>query len=63
MKNEEVSFTQVLDNIEMRDSNDTSRKINPLKMAEDAILIDNSQISLEEQNILIFSQIDKILKK
>ncbi|MEJ6749128.1 MAG: (d)CMP kinase [Flavobacteriales bacterium] len=63
LKNEEVSFTQVLDNIEMRDSNDTSRKINPLKMAEDAILIDNSQISLEEQNILIFSQIDKILKK
>jgi len=63
LKNEEVSFTQVLDNIAMRDSNDTSRKINPLKMAEDAILIDNSQISLEEQNILIFSQIDKILKK
>ena len=63
LKNEEVSFTQVLNNIEMRDSNDTSRKINPLKMAEDAILIDNSQISLEEQNILIFSQIDKILKK
>jgi cytidylate kinase len=62
-KNIEVSFTQVLDNIEMRDNNDTSRKINPLKMAEDAILIDNSQISLEEQNILIFSQIDKILKK
>jgi cytidylate kinase len=63
LKNEEVSFTQVLNNIEMRDSNDTSRKINPLKMAEDAILIDNSQISLEEQNILIFSRIDKILKK
>jgi cytidylate kinase len=63
LKNEEVSFTQVLNNIEMRDSNDTSRKINPLKMAEDAILIDNSQISLEEQRILIFSHIDKILKK
>ena len=62
-KNVEVSFTQVLDNIEMRDSNDTSRKINPLKMAEDAILIDNSQISLEEQSILIFSHIDKILIK
>lgn len=63
LKNVEVSFTQVLDNIEMRDSNDTSRKINPLKMAEDAILIDNSQISLEEQSILIFSHIDKILIK
>ena len=63
LKNEEVSFTQVLNNIEMRDSNDTSRKINPLKMAEDAILIDNSQIYLEEQSILIFSHIDKILKK
>ena len=63
LKNIEVSFTQVLDNIEMRDSNDTSRKINPLKIAEDAILIDNSQISLEEQSILIFSHIDKILIK
>jgi len=63
LKNEDVSFVKVLENIEMRDSNDTSRKINPLKKAKDAILIDNSAISLEEQNVLIFSQIDKILKK
>ena len=46
----------------MRDDNDIKRKMNPLRMAKDAIKIDNSNISLEDQNDFIFSHIDKILK-
>ena len=47
----------------MRDENDVNRKINPLKKAEDAILIDNSDISLADQNDFIFSIIDKTFKE
>ena len=59
---EKVSFNKVLENLKMRDENDVNRKINPLKKADDAILIDNSNISLADQNDFIFSIIDKNLK-
>ena len=45
----------------MRDENDTSRETNPLRMAEDAILIDNSDKSLDQQNNFVFSKIEKVL--
>mgnify|MGYP001158395692 CR=1 FL=1 len=59
---EKVSFDKVLENLKMRDENDVNRKINPLKKADDAVLIDNSDISLADQNNFIFSIIDKNLK-
>lgn len=59
---EKLSFDKVLENLKMRDDHDVNRKINPLKKAEDAILIDNSDISLLEQNDVIFSIIDKTFK-
>lgn len=59
---EKVSFEKVLENLKMRDKNDINRKINPLKKAEDAVLIDNSDISLADQNDFIFSIIDKMFK-
>ena len=62
MNSKDVSFDQVLNNLTMRDENDTRREINPLKMAEDAILIDNSDKSLEQQNNFVFSEIEKALK-
>ena len=61
MNSKDVSFDQILNNLKMRDENDTSRETNPLRMAEDAILIDNSDKSLEQQNIFVFSEIEKVL--
>ncbi len=63
MNSKDVSFDQILNNLKMRDENDTSRETNPLRMAEDAILIDNSDKSLEQQNIFVFSEIEKVLNK
>ena len=54
-----VSFNEVSENLKMRDENDINRKVNPLIMSKDAVLINNSDISLEKQNRLIFSIIDK----
>ena len=62
-KGEEVTFEQVLDNLTLRDDHDTKRKINPLIQADDAILIDNSDLSIEKQNDLIDDLITNILSE
>ena len=44
----DAAYDTVLAEMEERDKNDSSRAIAPLKAAEDAVLIDNSALSLEE---------------
>ena len=48
-----ISLDTILENINQRDHNDMKRKINPLVMAKDAILIDNSFLSIRDQNIRV----------
>jgi CMP/dCMP kinase len=48
-RGDNVSFDQVLANIEKRDHIDQNREISPLKKAEDALVLDNSFLSREEQ--------------
>ena len=48
-KNEAVTYEEVLANVEERDKLDTTREDSPLVMAEDAIEIDNSYLTREEQ--------------
>ena len=52
-RGEDVSFNKILKNLNDRDAHDVNRKINPLLQAKDAILINNSDLSIECQNILI----------
>jgi len=54
-----VSFQEVLDNLKQRDEADSSRELNPLRVAKDAIVIDNSEKTEKEQNILIFDIVKK----
>jgi len=53
IKGEKVTFEDVLGNLTLRDDHDTNREINPLVQAKDAILIDNSELSIQKQNALI----------
>ena len=46
---ENVSYDRVLKNVESRDYIDSTREDSPLKKAEDAVEIDNSDMGLEEQ--------------
>jgi len=46
---EQVSLQEILASLEQRDFADTTRKESPLVMAEDAILLDNSELNQEEQ--------------
>ncbi|CAG8534163.1 9622_t:CDS:10 [Diversispora eburnea] len=48
-KMENLEMSEVLADLLRRDKNDTERKISPLKMADDAILLDTSGLSIEEQ--------------
>ncbi|NUY80035.1 (d)CMP kinase [Flavobacterium sp. MAH-1] len=45
----EVTFDEVLKNVEQRDHIDTHREDSPLRKADDAIEIDNSHLSREQQ--------------
>lgn len=57
-KGEQVTYAQVLKNVEERDRIDSTRTISPLTKAKDAIEFDNSDMGLEEQfeRIYDFSQ-------
>ena len=48
-KNPNVSIEEVATNLEMRDYIDSNREISPLRKAEDAVLLDNSNITMEQQ--------------
>lgn len=48
-KNPNVTIEEVKNNLEMRDYIDSNREISPLRRAEDAILLDNTQLTMEEQ--------------
>ncbi|RDY58337.1 (d)CMP kinase [Flagellimonas nanhaiensis] len=48
-RGEEVTYEEVLKNVQERDRIDSTREVSPLKKAEDAIEFDNSDMGLEEQ--------------
>lgn len=48
-KNPNVTIEEVKNNLEMRDYIDSNREISPLRMADDAILLDNTNLSMEQQ--------------
>jgi len=48
-KNPNITIEEVRDNLEMRDYIDSHREISPLRQAEDAIVLDNSNLSMKQQ--------------
>ncbi|RIA98459.1 Cytidylate kinase-domain-containing protein [Glomus cerebriforme] len=50
-----VDFNKVLEDLEKRDKSDYERKISPLKKADDAVLLDTSDMSVMEQADKIIS--------
>ena len=47
-KGMDISFEEVLENIQKRDKNDKEKEIGALKIAEDAIYIDTTALTIEE---------------
>ena len=45
-----TTFEEVLENVTERDRIDSTRKESPLRQADDAVVLDNSHMTIEEQN-------------
>ena len=58
-KGQEVKFEEILQNVKERDYIDQNRKVSPLKRAKDALLLDNSLLSIEEQKEWLLKQFEK----
>ena len=53
-KGKNVSYNEVLENVLERDRIDSQRAVAPLRQAEEAVVVDNSELTLEEQfNFLV----------
>jgi len=60
-KGEYHTFEDVKQNLKKRDFDDTTRKENPLIQAEDAIVLDNTDITKEEQLDFVIKLINDLL--
>ncbi|MDE6370508.1 MAG: (d)CMP kinase [Duncaniella sp.] len=49
-KGEQVSYNEVLENVKTRDHIDETRSEGPLRCASDAVRLDNSSMTIDEQN-------------
>ena len=62
-KGSPATYQEVLDNIKMRDYNDVNRKVSPLIQAPDAQLLDNSYMTIEEQNKWLLDKVNEACKE
>lgn len=49
-KGQPADYDDILKNVQQRDYIDTHREVSPLRQAEDAIVLDNSHMTIEEQD-------------
>jgi cytidylate kinase len=58
-----ATYKEVLANVKERDKRDTSRTASPLRKAEDAIILDNSYLSIDEQLTWLLNAYRDTIKK
>ena len=61
-KGMEANFADILKNVQERDYIDSHRETSPLRKADDAIELDNSNISIAEQKKWLLQQYEKVCK-
>ena len=63
MTDSDVTYEQVLEDIKQRDYNDMNRKTAPLKQAEDAVLLDTTEMTMEQVIEKLTSMIKEVMDK
>lgn len=58
----DIAFQEVLENVNSRDKIDSTREHDPLKQAEGAIVIDNSNLTLDEQFQFMLGHVKRVLE-
>lgn len=62
-KGDKVTMEEILENVISRDQADMTRAISPLRQAEDAVVLDNSYMSVEEQMAWFMERYNAIVKE
>lgn len=62
-KGQPASFDEILENVKERDRIDSSREISPLRQADDAILLDNSNLTIPQQNEWLMEQYLRVVNE
>lgn len=60
-KGMKASYEEILHNVEERDKIDQTRKVSPLRKADDAILLDNSNMTIAEQKEWLRNEFEKAI--
>ena len=61
-KNSQITIEEISHNLEMRDYIDSNREISPLRKADDAVVLDNTNLTREEQLAKVLSWVKQKLK-
>ena len=56
-------YEDILKNVQERDYIDTHREVSPLRQADDALLLDNSHMTIPEQNAWVMEQFERVVKE
>lgn len=56
-------FNEILENVQQRDHIDQTREVSPLKKADDALLLDNSNLTREEQMEWLIETYNKLVSE
>ena len=62
-KGDNVTMEEILENVLSRDHADMNREISPLRQADDAIVLDNSHMSVEEQMAWFMERYESIISR
>lgn len=62
-KNPDITLEDVFENLAHRDFQDTTREESPLVRAHDAIILDNTELTPEEQLLFALDKVEPFLKK
>jgi len=60
-KGETVSYAEILQNVQDRDYMDSTREASPLRKADDALVLDNSHMTREEQMVWVIARVQERL--
>ncbi len=61
-KGQEASYDEILSNVKERDYIDQNREVSPLRQADDAILLDNSNLTIGEQKQWLKERFEEAVK-
>ena len=59
-KGEQANLQEILENVKQRDYIDQHRETSPLRKADDALLLDNSQLNIAEQKEWLYEQFNRL---